>query len=308
MSDIDQGSDVAALTVQLLSAYLSNNTVSSEDLAELIRSTKAALTQDAEPVVAPAEPEAFTPAVSARKSLASPDQIISLIDGKPYKTLKRHLASHGLTPETYRSRYNLPVTYPMVAPTYAAHRRAVAQKIGLGSRRPAAESVADAIAPALESFPEAPVLPSSEPSEPKPRRSRQNAAPAAAKGTTRGRKKKAEPVNQHGLADAAQDEAPVTAASPQAEPSAPAAAERTAPKPGKAAGKAKATKPRGKIGLFKAAVGDDGAPSVSDDLPQTEAASDMDQSPAEKPQPEAQAATKPAKPKRMARAPKPEAK
>jgi hypothetical protein len=73
-----------------------------------------------------------------RKSLASPEHIISLIDGKPYKTLKRHLIARGLTPEKYRSRYNLPASYPMVASAYAEHRRAVAQRIGLGSRKGAA--------------------------------------------------------------------------------------------------------------------------------------------------------------------------
>jgi predicted transcriptional regulator len=140
MSETDPTSDVAALTVQLLSAYLSNNTVASDDLADLIRSTRAALTEEATAAGTEAEPETFTPAVSVRKSLASSEHILSLIDGKPYKTLKRHLASHGLTPDTYRSRYNLPASYPMVAPDYAAHRRAVAQKIGLGSRKPTAES------------------------------------------------------------------------------------------------------------------------------------------------------------------------
>lgn len=139
MSETEPMSDVAALAVQLLSAYLANNTVASEDLADLIRTTRAALTEDAAPAEQ-VEAETFTPAVSVRKSLASSEHIISLIDGKPYKTLKRHLASHGLTPDTYRSRYNLPAGYPMVAPDYAAHRRAVAQKIGLGSRKPAAQS------------------------------------------------------------------------------------------------------------------------------------------------------------------------
>lgn len=133
MSEVENQTDVAALTVQLLSAYLANNTVPSDDLAALIRSTRAALTEtEAEPV----EDEAptHTPAVSVRKSLASPDHIISLIDGKPYKVLKRHLATHGLTPTTYRERYNLPASYPMVAPSFAAHRRAIAEKIGLGRK------------------------------------------------------------------------------------------------------------------------------------------------------------------------------
>ena len=67
----------------------------------------------------------ITPAISVRKSLASADFILSLIDGKPYKTLKRHLAQHGLTPEQYRERYKLPKSYPMVAPAYSEARRAV---------------------------------------------------------------------------------------------------------------------------------------------------------------------------------------
>ena len=135
MSDAEATSDVTALTVQLLSAYLANNTVASEDLAGLIRSTKAALT-GAPSSDAPVAHEIFEPAVSIRKSLASPEHIISLIDGRPYKTLKRHLMARGLTPEAYRSRYNLPASYPMVAPAYADKRRAVAQELGLGRRRP----------------------------------------------------------------------------------------------------------------------------------------------------------------------------
>lgn len=134
MPEPENTPDVAALTVQLLSAYLANNTVPADDLASLIRTTRSALTEDTTPQ-AEAEPETFTPAVSVRKSLASQDHILSLIDGKPYKTLKRHLASHGLTPETYRERYGLPATYPTVAPTFAARRREIAEQIGLGSRK-----------------------------------------------------------------------------------------------------------------------------------------------------------------------------
>lgn len=134
MPEVEPTSDVAALTVQLLSAYLANNTVPSEDIAGLIRSTRDALTQGAD-TLGQGEPETFTPAVSVRKSLASPDHIISLIDGKPYKTLKRHLMGHGLTPEAYRSRYNLPLNYPMVAPAYGEHRRNIAKEAGLGTRR-----------------------------------------------------------------------------------------------------------------------------------------------------------------------------
>jgi predicted transcriptional regulator len=137
----DQTSDVTALTGQLLCAYLANNTVAPEELAGLIRSTRVALTAEEAAPATIGQPETFAPAVSVRKSFSSPEHIISLIDAKPYKTLKRHLASHGLTPESYRERYNLASSYPMVAPAYAAHRRGIAQKIGLGRRKPADESV-----------------------------------------------------------------------------------------------------------------------------------------------------------------------
>ncbi|MFT4055318.1 MAG: MucR family transcriptional regulator [Novosphingobium sp.] len=158
MPDTEKTTDIAALTVQLLSAYLANNTVASEDLSGLIRSTKAALTDDAavEPVTE--EAPTYTPAVSVRKSQASSEHLLSLIDGKPYKTLKRHLASHGLTPEAYRERYNLPASYPMVALDFTAKRRAIAEKIGLGSRKQAAVEAPVAVAdvPVLEAMTPAP--------------------------------------------------------------------------------------------------------------------------------------------------------
>ena len=76
----------------------------------------------------------FIPAVTARRSLASKDHIISMIDGKPYKTLKRHLSTHGLTPVQYRERYGLKPDYPMVSENYAEMRRGLAKKIGLGRK------------------------------------------------------------------------------------------------------------------------------------------------------------------------------
>lgn len=82
-------------------------------------------------------PAPFEPAVSVRKSLASPDHILSMIDGRPYKTLRRHLSTHGLTPAEYRERYGLKDDYPMVAASYSAARRDMAKRIGLG-RKPAA--------------------------------------------------------------------------------------------------------------------------------------------------------------------------
>ncbi|WP_242187902.1 MucR family transcriptional regulator [Sphingomonas sp. CARO-RG-8B-R24-01] len=76
----------------------------------------------------------YTPAVSVRKSLANPDYIISLIDGKSYKALRRHLTMNGLTPDEYRERYGLKPDYPTVSEGYSEVRRAMAKKIGLGRK------------------------------------------------------------------------------------------------------------------------------------------------------------------------------
>jgi predicted transcriptional regulator len=104
---------------------------------------------------APAEPATeYTRAVTARKSLADPDHIISMIDGKPYKTLRRHLSANGVTPEEYRARYNLKADYPMVAPNYSDRRRETAMKIGLGRKRSAdVEATTTEPDPASESAP-----------------------------------------------------------------------------------------------------------------------------------------------------------
>lgn len=153
MADENQ-TDLTALTVQLVSAFVSNNTVASDGLADLIKSTRAALTDLSAPAVEEPATATVTPAVSVRKSLSSPDHIISLIDGKPYKTLKRHLAANNLTPEQYRERYKLPKNYPLVAPSYSESRRAVAEKIGLGKKPDVAAKPVEA-APAPAAAPKA---------------------------------------------------------------------------------------------------------------------------------------------------------
>lgn len=190
MSEAEPRPDVTTLTVQLLSAYLANNTVASDELANLIRTTKSALTDDLDPAQTSPVAETYTPAVTTRKSLSSTDHILSLIDGKPYKTLKRHLARHGLTPESYRERYNLPATYPMVAPSFAAKRREIAQQIGLGSKRkPAAaemreaapaEPVAEAIneASSVKTLAEKKTARTAKPKAGSPAQSRSKSAPA----------------------------------------------------------------------------------------------------------------------------------
>ncbi len=130
--------DLTTLTVDLLSSYVAHNNVRHEDLSSLISTTHAALTKlnTPEPSEAETKPgtEEYEPAVTARKSLASRDHILSMIDGKPYKSLKRHLSTRGLTPEQYRERYKLPASYPMVAPGYSDQRREVATRLGLGRK------------------------------------------------------------------------------------------------------------------------------------------------------------------------------
>lgn len=127
------------LAAELTSAWLANpNTrTNADDVPAFLLSMHAAVSQllGTSTAVAPEEPvQTHEPAVTARKSLSSPDHIISMIDGKPYKTLRRHLATNGLTPEEYRARYNLKSDYPMVAPTYSEARRTMAKSIGLGRK------------------------------------------------------------------------------------------------------------------------------------------------------------------------------
>lgn len=124
------------LAAELTIAWLSNpnTTASAEDVPAFLRKAHAAVAGLAGTVAAPDAELQYEPAVSVRKSLASRDHIISLIDGKPYKTLRRHLSTNGLTPEQYRERYGLRPDYPMVAESYAEKRRELAKKIGLGRK------------------------------------------------------------------------------------------------------------------------------------------------------------------------------
>ena len=121
------------LAADIVSAFVSNNSVPATDLPALIASVHGALQSVANPAQTKAE-EKPAPAVPVKRSV-TPDAIISLIDGKPYKSLKRHLTGQGLTPAQYRERYGLPRDYPMVAPNYAAKRSELAKKSGLGQQR-----------------------------------------------------------------------------------------------------------------------------------------------------------------------------
>lgn len=134
---MDDNSDLIALTIDVVAAFVGQNNMRPEDVPAFIATTHAAIAQlkSAEQGVSstPAAEE-YVPAVSVRKSLASKEHILSLIDGKPYKTLRRHLTKHGLTPDQYRARYKLADSYPMVAENYSAHRRDLANKSGLGRK------------------------------------------------------------------------------------------------------------------------------------------------------------------------------
>ena len=127
------------LATELTIAWLSNpNTrTPADDVPAFLQSMHNAVARLADApsdAASAAETVEYTPAVSVRKSLASKDRIISMIDGKPYKTLRRHLSGNGLTPDEYRARYGLKPDYPMVAETYSESRRAMAKKIGLGRK------------------------------------------------------------------------------------------------------------------------------------------------------------------------------
>ena len=123
------------LTVDIVSAFISNNSVPASEISALIGDVHAALIRlskvaDAAPVV-----EAPKPAVSPRKSITD-EYIICLEDGRRFKSLKRHLRTHfDLTPEQYREKWGLDADYPMVAPAYAEARSSLAKKMGLGQQR-----------------------------------------------------------------------------------------------------------------------------------------------------------------------------
>ncbi|MCE4223430.1 MucR family transcriptional regulator [Methylobacterium sp. C25] len=120
----------------IVSAYVSNNAVTAEALPSLIKSVHGTVTTLGQPsapeTARPELSEKATPA-QIRKSI-TPDALISFIDGASYKTLKRHLSTNGMTPESYRAQFGLPADYPMVAASYSAARSALAKGIGLGTR------------------------------------------------------------------------------------------------------------------------------------------------------------------------------
>ena len=128
------------IAARLAAAWVSNprTVATAESITDILSSVHAGLLRIEEGARRERDAAAVpthVPAVSVRQSLASPTRIISMIDGKPYATLRPHLAAHGLTAAAYRTRYNLKPDYPMVAPALSEQRRAVAARIGLGRSR-----------------------------------------------------------------------------------------------------------------------------------------------------------------------------
>jgi predicted transcriptional regulator len=126
--------DTLTLAADIVSAYVGNNHVQASELPNLIATVHAALNNVGKEQSS-SEPAKREPAVNPKKSV-TPDHIISLFDGKKFKSLRRYLrTSHNMTPEQYREYWGLPRDYPMVAPNYAKARSEMAKQIGLGSMR-----------------------------------------------------------------------------------------------------------------------------------------------------------------------------
>ncbi|MBV8447467.1 MAG: MucR family transcriptional regulator [Hyphomicrobiales bacterium] len=122
------------LATDIVSAYVSNNSVGAGDLPILIKDVYGALTRVTNPE-ANVPANTAKPAVSIKKSI-TPDYLVCLEDGKKFKSLKRHLRTqYGLSPEQYREKWGLASDYPMVAPNYAAARSRLAKQMGLGQAR-----------------------------------------------------------------------------------------------------------------------------------------------------------------------------
>ena len=131
MADHSDKASYIQLTANIVSAYVSNNTVPSAEIPALISQVYSALMRVSNGV--PAEP--LKPVVSIKRSI-TPEYLVCMEDGKKFKSLKRHLRTqYQMTPDQYRAKWNLPADYPMVAPKYAAVRSRLAKQMGLGQQR-----------------------------------------------------------------------------------------------------------------------------------------------------------------------------
>lgn len=134
MEDAINSASFIELTADIVSAYVSNNSVAATEIPGLINQVHSALVRVSGGQGEP-QTEALKPAVPVKKSI-TPEYIVCLEDGKKFKSLKRHLRTqYGMTPEQYRDKWALPADYPMVAPNYAAARSELAKQMGLGQQR-----------------------------------------------------------------------------------------------------------------------------------------------------------------------------
>ena len=174
------------LAADIVSAYVSNNSVPSNELPGLLSGIYAAI-DGLKGGSASAAPETEKPTPAQIRKSIKPDALISFIDGKPYKTLKRHLSGNGLTIEEYRERYGLPRDYPSVASSYSEQRSAMAKSLGLGQMNRKAAPKAPEPAETVAEPPKArgrkkaaePAPSTPEPAE-KPTKARKSKKPAAA--------------------------------------------------------------------------------------------------------------------------------
>jgi predicted transcriptional regulator len=128
---VEDKATLIELTAEIVANYVANNSTSVSDLPALIRATHDALAGIGSPEAAPVETVTKATPAQIRRSI-TPDALISFEDGKPYKTLKRHLTTHGMTVAEYKAKWGLPNDYPTTAPAYSEARSAMAKALGLG--------------------------------------------------------------------------------------------------------------------------------------------------------------------------------
>ena len=127
--------DVLTLTAEIVASYVgANSHVQAAEIPNIIRQVRAALSEETGGQTEAAPEQTKATGAQVRKSI-TPDALISFVDNKPYKTLKRHLSRHGMSMDDYRQRFGLPSDYPSVAPNYSAARSEMAKKLGLGAQR-----------------------------------------------------------------------------------------------------------------------------------------------------------------------------
>jgi predicted transcriptional regulator len=141
MTERNENLELMAMVAEVVAAYVSNNEISTDELPAFMRQVQNSLCS-----VSSKQSYMLTtrtePAVPVEDSV-QPEYIVCLEDGKRMKMLKRHLrTSYNMTPEQYRERWNLPASYPMVAPNYAKRRQNIAKSIGLGTHRKGSKKAA----------------------------------------------------------------------------------------------------------------------------------------------------------------------